>query len=96
LKDVTVNYQVTDNCTPQPHCSLTVSSNQPVNGTGDGNTQPDWQVIDAHHVRLRAERSGTDRVYTIVVNCQDDAGNRVSGSITVVVPLSQSGSSNKP
>ena len=91
LKDVTVNYQATDNCTPQPTCSLSVSSNQPVNGTGDGNTQPDWQVIDAHHVRLRAERSGTDRVYTIVVNCLDDAGNRASASVTVVVPHNQAG-----
>jgi hypothetical protein len=91
MKDVTVNYEVTDNCTAQPQCSVSVSSNQPVNATGDGNTQPDWEVIDAHHVRLRAERSGTDRVYTIVVNCQDDAGNPASASISVLVPRSQAG-----
>ena len=52
MQDVTVNYDV--GCSS---CSLSVTSNEPVNGTGDGDTDPDWEIVDAHHVRLRAERS---------------------------------------
>jgi hypothetical protein len=74
--NIAVSYTPTASCgTPPapvvPTCSLSVSSNEPVNGLGDGNTSPDWQVIDATHVRLRAERSGTGtgRIYTITVTC---------------------------
>src|SRR5205807_3318575 len=76
MVDVTVGYNAGDNCGPVT-CSLTVSSNEPVNGTGDGDTAPDWEVVDAHHVRLRAERAGAGngRVYTITILCRDAAGN---------------------
>jgi len=86
---VTINYTDADNCGPVT-CSLTVSSNEPVNGGGDGNTSPDWEVIDAHHVRLRAERAGTGsgRVYTITITCTDGAANTTSRSVTVTVPHS--------
>jgi hypothetical protein len=65
-----------------------VTSSEPLNGSGDGNTEADWEVIDANHVRLRAERAGngTDRTYTITVTCVDAAGNSTSASTTVVVP----------
>jgi len=41
-----------------------------------GLTSPDWQIVDAHHVRLRAERSirGDGRVYTIRITAADAAG----------------------
>ena len=86
---VTVNYTTTDNCSVD--CVLTVSSNEPINGLGDGDTAPDWQVIDAHHVLLRAERSakGNGRIYTITVTCTDPAGNQVVRTATVTVPKSQ-------
>jgi hypothetical protein len=74
--DVTVSYTATPAvngpCTASaPVCMLTVSSNEPVNGLGDGNTTPDAIVVDTHHVRLRAERSGTGdgRIYTIGITC---------------------------
>ena len=43
----------------------------------DGNTAPDWEIVDSHHVRLRAERSGrgNGRVYTITITCTDGSGN---------------------
>jgi hypothetical protein len=84
---VTVNYDASDNCTV--NCVLTVTSNEPVNGLDDGDTSPDWEVIDAHHVRLRAERSGTGtgRIYTITVTCTDPSGNSVVKTVTVKVPI---------
>ena len=74
--DVTVSYSVLE-FTREPTCTLHVSSNEPINGLGDGNTSFDWQVVDSHHVRLRAERSGLGhgRIYTIAIRCTDAAGN---------------------
>src|SRR4030095_6280377 len=66
---------------------------EPVDGTGDGNTSPDWEVIDAHHVRLRAERTGPGdgRTYTINITCTNDT-NQLSSTkkVTVLVPHDQS------
>jgi hypothetical protein len=84
---ITVSYTATATCGTPPAsvaatCSLSVSSNEPVNGLGDGNTAPDWQVMDATHVQLRAERSGTGtgRVYTITITCS--AGDPLVSSST--------------
>lgn len=90
MVDVTVNYTVTDNCGVDT-CVLSVSSNEPVDGTGDGDTSPDWVIIDAHHVQLRAERAGngTGRVYTITITCTDSANNSTVRTATVVVPHDQ-------
>ena len=87
---VTVNYTVKDNCGDDA-CVLTVSSNEPVNGVGDGNASPDWQIVDAHHVLLRAQRSGTGtgRVYTITITCTDSANNSTVRTTTVTVPHDQ-------
>lgn len=90
MVDVTVNYDVTDNCAGV-NCQLTVTSNEPINGLGDGDTSPDWEIVDAHHVRLRSERSGTGsgRIYTIKITCTDSAGNITVKTVTVSVPKSQ-------
>ena len=68
-----------------------VASSEPVNGLDDGDTAPDWQIVDEHHVLLRAERSGTGtgRIYTIRVTCTDSAGNATVRTVNVTVPLSQ-------
>jgi hypothetical protein len=66
-----------------------VTSNQPVNGTGDGNTSPDWIITGDLTVLLRAERAGnikTDRVYSITVQCTDTFGNSASTVVRVTVP----------
>jgi subtilisin-like proprotein convertase family protein len=88
MVDVTVSYTSSDNSGNASVCSITVTSSEPLNGSGDGNTEADWEVVDANHVRLRAERAGngTDRIYTITVTCVDAAGNSSSASTTVVVP----------
>jgi HYR domain len=88
MEMVTVNYTATDNCSV--NCVLTVTSNEPSDGLGDGDFSPDWEVVDAHHVLLRAERSGsgTGRLYTITVTCTDSGGHIVVRTVTVRVPRS--------
>jgi len=85
MRDVFVNYTAMDNCSST--CTLSVTSNEPVNGTGDGDTAPDWEIIDPHHVRLGAERAaiGNGRIYMIAVTCTDSAGNSTSKDIAVFV-----------
>ena len=91
MVDVTVNYNVSDNCSQAPTCTLSVASNEPIDGTGDGDTSPDWVIVDAHHVKLRAERagSGNGRIYTITTACTDASGNPSSQIVTVPVPHDQ-------
>ncbi|MEA2600211.1 MAG: hypothetical protein QOF89_1203 [Acidobacteriota bacterium] len=91
--DVTVAYTTSDNCSLPAAitCGLSVASNEPVNGTGDGDTDPDWVVLDNHHVQLRAERAGTGsgRVYTLTITCNDQAGRSTSQTVNVTVPHDQ-------
>ncbi|MGZ8811016.1 MAG: tandem-95 repeat protein, partial [Thermoanaerobaculia bacterium] len=89
---VAVAYSASDLGDPSPACTLAVISNEPVNGTGDGDTAPDWEIVDGHHVRLRAERAGTGRgrIYTVTATCSDRFGNTAqSSSAAVVVPKNQ-------
>lgn len=90
MVDVTLNYDVTDNCGPVT-CQISVISNEPINGTGDGDTSPDWEIVGLHHVRLRAERSGkgNGRVYPIKIICTDSSRNSTSRTVTVTVPHSR-------
>jgi uncharacterized repeat protein (TIGR01451 family) len=92
MVNVTVSYNVIDNCPlPPDSCTLSVTSNEPVNGKGDGDTSPDWIVLDDHHVLLRAERAGNGngRIYTITITCIDSGGNSSSESVEVHVPHDQ-------
>jgi glycosidase len=88
LRDVLVNYNASDNLSGVTMCTLGVASNEPVNGADDGDTAPDWLVLDAHRLQLRAERSGAGagRVYTVTITCTDAAGNASSSNVTVTVP----------
>jgi Domain of unknown function (DUF5011) len=86
LVDVVISYVPAD-ASGVAVCAPAVSSNQPVNGKGDGSTNVDMLVIDAHHVQLRAERTGgRDRVYTVTLTCKDASGNAAiqSRQVTVV------------
>jgi hypothetical protein len=71
---------------------VSVTSNQPVEGTGDGDTAPDWQITGALTVNLRNERSGNaDRVYTITLRATDATGNSSETTIDVKVTQSSKG-----
>lgn len=85
MRDVTVDYTATDNCPAA--CTLSVTSSEPDNGLGDGDTAPDWLVKDSHHEQLRAERSGlgNGRTYTTTVTCSDGAEHTASKSADVKV-----------
>src|SRR5688572_3835877 len=88
MKNITVDYTSTDNCPGPITCNVTVTSDEPENGTGDGDQAPDWQILNDHHIKLRAERAGDGdgRVYTVTVTCTDQYGNSASGNKTVLVP----------
>jgi len=90
MVDINVTAVVFDAVDPTPVTQIvSVSSNQPINGTGDGDTAPDWIITGPMTLKLRSERAqGNDRTYTITVQSVDDAGN--IGTKTVQVVVSQS------
>lgn len=87
MKAVTVNYTTSDNCGVQSAVISNITSNELVDGPGAGNTSPDWEYIDANHVRLRAERiaTGSGRTYTITITCTDVSGNVSTSKVNVLV-----------
>jgi hypothetical protein len=84
---VFIEYFTSDNCNIAT-TALYISSNEPVNGLGDGNKAPDWEILDAHNVLLRAERSGNvnGREYYITIKVMDDSGNLTQEVVTITVP----------
>ena len=69
---------------------LSVTSNEPDNGLGDGDRPNDIVILDDFTFDLRAERSGTGegRIYTITYEVVDACGNSTVASATVTVPHS--------
>jgi N-acetylneuraminic acid mutarotase len=89
---ITIAVGAIDVVDAEPVCRVTgVSSNEPVSGTGRGDTGPDWMVTGALNLNLRAERagSGSGRVYTIAVTCADLAGNTSATTVSVTVAHDQ-------
>jgi hypothetical protein len=84
---ITVTASSTDVCGAATCAISGVTSSEPTNGHGDGNTDADWQITGPTTVQLRAERAGgsAGRVYTIEVRCSDAAGNASVGTTTVTV-----------
>ena len=88
---VAVGISARDDRDASPTLVVTVTSSEPDNGTGDGDTAGDTQVVDngnnTFDVWVRAERSGkgSGRVYTITATATDAAGNvgTQSGTVTV-------------
>ena len=67
-----------------------VTSDEPVNGTGDSDTPSD-AVITQDGALLRAERAGggNGRVYVIHFTATDELGQSCSGTVSIAVPQSR-------
>ena len=91
MKTVKVAVAADDACGEVTTRIIQVVSNEPVNGTGDGDTGPDWNITADHKVQLRAERAGpgSGRIYTITVEATDEAGNTATKTTEVTVPHSK-------
>lgn len=68
-----------------------VTQDEPLNGTGDGDTAPDARAGAPSSVDLRAERAGTGdgRVYRVAFAADDGKGGTWAGTAKVTVPKSQ-------
>jgi hypothetical protein len=69
---------------------VSVSSDEPENGDGDGNTLNDILIAnDCQSVQLRAERQegGNGRVYRINLRVTDAVGNVATATAFVLVPV---------
>jgi len=81
-----------DNFDPAPAITLvSVTSNEPDEGLGDGDKPDDILIVDDYTFRLRAERAGggTSRIYTITYEVTDACGNVTVATATVTVPHDQ-------
>jgi hypothetical protein len=94
MQRVATRISAADACDPSPTLVVSVTSNEPVNGSGDGDTAPDWDVVNngdgTFDVWVRAERSGSGngRIYTITATASDASGNLAVGTASVFVPHS--------
>ncbi|MBW7882731.1 MAG: ExeM/NucH family extracellular endonuclease [Caldilineaceae bacterium] len=70
---------------------VSVTSSEPDNGLGDGDTPHDIVIVDDRTFNLRAERQGggPGRVYTIVYKATSACGAESTATATVTVPASQ-------
>jgi hypothetical protein len=74
--------------------TVTVTSvfqDEPVNGTGSGDTSPDATGVGTANVAVRSERAGNGdgRVYHITFSATSTSGGNCTGEVTVGVPKSQ-------
>ena len=95
MRKIRATVTVEDTCDPSPSVVLTsITSNEPENGLGDGDTAPDIEGADYgtedYTFFLRSERSGTGtgRIYTVTYTVTDGSGNTASAEATVTVALS--------
>jgi hypothetical protein len=93
LQDVQVDVVAFDTCDSSPEVELvSISSSEPDNGIGDGNSDADIQGADLgtddRSFQLRAERSGpgSGRTYSALYRVTDSASNHTDLLVRVLVP----------
>ena len=95
MRVVSRGISAADVCDPSPTVHVTVTSDEPENGLGDGDTAPDWSVqqvrVAVFDVAVRAERSGlgNGRIYAIGTTAADRSGNSATAGGSVSVPHNQ-------
>jgi hypothetical protein len=85
-------FTVSDDFDTNPRVELvSITSNEPDNGLGDGDTAKDIEIRSDGRIFLRAERSGTGngRVYTLTYKATDSDGNVTYATALVKVPKSR-------
>jgi hypothetical protein len=95
--NITIWANASDNTGHPVALSAVVSSNEPQDGLGDGDTSPDWtepvinQINGIITLKLRAERSGSGngRIYTVTITAKDASGNRSQANVEIKVPHSR-------
>lgn len=91
MQQVISGIKVNDRCDPNVLVDIEVKSNEMLNGLGDGNTDEDWEVVQApdgsYEVYVRAERSGngSGRIYTVTMTAEDASGNVAEEKVEVQV-----------
>lgn len=92
LVDITADIIAVDDCDPAPRIRLvSIESNEPNNGIGDGNTSDDIRDAafgtDDRAFRLRAERAGAGagREYRVIYEASDASGNATLSETVVTV-----------
>lgn len=97
LVTVTIAANAADPNGSAPQLAASVTSDEPDEGLGDGDTANDIQNLQVDSetgtitVDLRVERSGTGdgRTYTITLEATDASGNSSMAEVTVLVPHSK-------
>jgi hypothetical protein len=91
MRTVRVVVRAKDVCGPVTWRITDITSNEPENADGDGNTEFDWSICGNHKAFLRAERSGQGdgRIYTLNVEVSDAANNTTNRTLEVLVPHSR-------
>jgi hypothetical protein len=92
MVEIHADVDVCDNCDGVSFVLESITSNEPDNGLGDGDTENDIQGATYNtpdtHFQLRAERSGrgNGRVYTITYKAIDKSGNITRETAYIRVP----------
>lgn len=92
MQDITANVTVQDNCPGAGYVLTSVTSSEPDDGLGDGDTPNDIQGASLGTpdtaFALRAERSGSGpgRIYTVTYTATDASSSQTSAQAIVTVP----------
>ena len=94
MVNIAIDANAVDNSGLPVTLTVSVASNEPVDGLGDGDMGPDWTtpVINQNtgriDLQLRRERSGSGsgRVYTMTITAADSSGNTSTAYVNITVP----------
>lgn len=95
---VRIDYTLSDNCEGATYSQLWVVSSENDTIVGAGKIGPDYEIIDEHHVLLKAERSGRGwgRDYYVVIECWDESRNFNIQYVRVSIPHDQNEFARRP